>query len=268
MISKLFLAMLLLIPVTHISNAGMRYAGNVQKISPVKPAKPLEVPIVSEDIIVDGYPSEAAWDKIPFSIYKRGKTSFFAKALSDGKKLYLLIRFSDKAENRKHCHWHWDPILQIYVSGEEQEDTLTLAWRSGDSSLTDIWVWRSERTDSAGYADDYFFIRHGLIRSDAGKSCWFSLYFGEFAGDTVQRFYQRSPSGSLGDVAAKGVWQSGWWNVEFSRALKTGNSDDLEFVKGKTYSLEIFTGFAGDSFQQEELSLKLLLPENLKTGTK
>ena len=36
-----------------------------------------------------------------------------------------------------------------------------------------------------------------------------------------------SPSGSVVDVTARGVWVDGSWRLELSRKLSTGNDDDV-----------------------------------------
>ncbi len=48
--------------------------------------------------------------------------------------------------------------------------------------------------------------------------------------DTIIPFYYQSkPTGSTGDISAKGVWSNGKWTLEFSRKLNTGHSDDVQF---------------------------------------
>ncbi len=41
-----------------------------------------------------------------------------------------------------------------------------------------------------------------------------------------------NPTGSVTDVAAKGVWGDGGWTLELSRKLDTGNADDVAFARG------------------------------------
>ncbi|UCD35530.1 MAG: hypothetical protein JSU90_01485, partial [Nitrospiraceae bacterium] len=61
----------------------------------------------------------------------------------------------------------------------------------------------------------------------------------EYAGDVVPRFTHVTPSGSAGDVQAKGQWKDGMWTIEFSRALNTGNTDDVAFNPDKAYQFGV-----------------------------
>jgi len=58
-------------------------------------------------------------------------------------------------------------------------------------------------------------------------------------GTTVPGYILRTPSGSRGDIGAKGIWETGRWNVEFKRLLKTGNDDDVQFDTTRTYRFGI-----------------------------
>jgi PAS domain S-box-containing protein len=54
-------------------------------------------------------------------------------------------------------------------------------------------------------------------------------------GYTVPGYILRRPTGSQGDIDAKGTWRNGRWTVEFRRKLQTGNPDDVQFDVSKTY---------------------------------
>jgi hypothetical protein len=45
----------------------------------------------------------------------------------------------------------------------------------------------------------------------------------------IPGFYSSRPTGSRGDVEAKGTFAGGAWTVEWGRPLDTGNSDDIQF---------------------------------------
>jgi PAS domain S-box-containing protein len=47
------------------------------------------------------------------------------------------------------------------------------------------------------------------------------------------------PIGSRGDIDAVGMWKDGFWNLEFSRRLVTGNADDVQFDITKNYRFGI-----------------------------
>ncbi len=59
------------------------------------------------------------------------------------------------------------------------------------------------------------------------------------AGATAPGYILHRPSGSRGDIEARGVWMDGRWNVEFKRKLKTGNEDDVQFDTAHTYRFGI-----------------------------
>ena len=42
------------------------------------------------------------------------------------------------------------------------------------------------------------------------------------------RYEAAAPSGSAGDVLARGTWNAGAWTVELARALRTGHPDDRD----------------------------------------
>jgi hypothetical protein len=56
----------------------------------------------------------------------------------------------------------------------------------------------------------------------------------EKAGERLPSFeLQKSPAGSIADVAAKGRWAAGKWSLEFSRKIDTGYADDAQFAAGR-----------------------------------
>jgi hypothetical protein len=55
----------------------------------------------------------------------------------------------------------------------------------------------------------------------------------ENKGDRLPSFEPLPGSGSAADVKAKGAWAAGHWNLEFSRAMSTGQADDVVFAKGQ-----------------------------------
>jgi hypothetical protein len=67
------------------------------------------------------------------------------------------------------------------------------------------------------------------------------------AGDKVPRDLLSPVVGSRGDIAAKGVWANGMWTVVFHRKLDTGNTDDIQFIAGRTipFGLAVFDNASG-----------------------
>ena len=201
----------------------------------------------SSEIMIDGIQNEKIWSSIPFQIINKNNVEIKFKIYSANSHVYLLVVFPSEKEKRTHRPWHWNPLKQIYLSGSEKEDELYVLWSvfplnaSPDAYAenSDVWIWRAARTDPAGFADDCYLINNSIsnisdsefadLVQDNGKSCWFDRYFGAFEGNTLSRFYQRNPEGSLADVKAKGAWNSGFWTIEFSRKINTGNTDDIDF---------------------------------------
>lgn len=181
------------------------------------------------------------------------------KACSDGLRLYLLVSFPAKKERRRHRPWHWDPTAQHYRSGEEQEQTLTIIFQ-GAGGMADLWLWRADRTDAAGHADDGWFMPGNGFRADAGSPCWESRYVADFAGVQLPRFYPREPSGSLADVRARGVWERERWTVELSRPLDSEHADDLPLAPGAAVGMQIFAGLPGADLEPPTMVLQLPSP--------
>jgi len=206
--------------------------------------------------LVDGNSLDECWKKIqPVKVaYSKipGETAS-VWLCRDAENIYILVKFPARKEYRKHRYWHWDPVYQFYISGPEQEQLLCLLFTPliSNPARGDVWLWRSGRTDPAGFADDGFYHRDTASRvsppnhpdsafhPDSGSSCWYSKYFSKFAGAKLPRFYSRPPAGSMADVRAKGKWDGGLWIVEFQRRLQTKQADDLPFKEGGEYQLQL-----------------------------
>jgi len=200
---------------------------------------------------IDGSPESKDWTKAkPATILAKApgsgaKLEVEIKALHDADSVYIQAKWPAAAEKRSQSRWRWDAGLQIYTQGEEAEEAFSFVWRSPSPKprLLDVWVWRAGRTDPAGSADDMFasIPWEGLpedlstplpLQFDEGAPCWTQSHYGDFAGETLPRFVQRTPSGSAGDLKAKGRWAAGLWTLEISRKKRTGHLDDLEFKDG------------------------------------
>ncbi len=69
----------------------------------------------------------------------------------------------------------------------------------------------------------------------------------------------RVPTGSRGDIDFAATWSDGIWTVEMGRALDTGNGDDLQFVAGQEYHLNIATMDNGGGGAEHETSAGIVL---------
>ena len=187
---------------------------------------------------IDGKSDDPAWAGIPGYIViinkNDKKIKIVVKTLKTKDSIFFLIKAPLKSFVKKHKLWHWDKQKKIYTLGDEKETSLKLIFYK-DAKLAnpaDVWIWRAARNDIAGFADDMY-LKDGLFTMDKGRSCWYSRFFGEFAGTTLPRFYQRTPKGSASDVKAKGIFDK-ILTVEFSRKLKTNQKDDID-LDGKLF---------------------------------
>ncbi len=201
---------------------------------------------VDQGPMLDGLPIDSCWIGVPgvrISSPPGGEAAdMMVKACNDGVRIYFLIQHETGTPRRKHRPWHWDPLLQAYVPGEEREEAFSIVLTAvGDPVAdADIWVWRAARTDPVSKADDMYYhssMQFGRevegIGFDSGMASWFSKYFGSFSGMSLPRFFNRSPAGSMADVDAKGSWDKHILSIEFGRKLITGNGDDIALGTGE-----------------------------------
>jgi len=177
-----------------------------------------------------------------------------------GGRLFVALRYPDDAADTVHKEWAWRG--EKYQRENQQEDMFALRFHlAGDYDRTmlstkdykvDVWLWSAARTNPTGFAEDMshqvttkmlenaaeYQIKDGPIvyiskRRDDGSAPYEMLPRPkENKGERLPSFELGKASGSAGDVAAKGVWKAGYWQLEFSRALDTGNADDVVFKPG------------------------------------
>jgi hypothetical protein len=241
-----------MITILSVSFATSAIALSAQKVPCVK---------VEQPPVIDGTDSEKYWDAInPISIKDNvSGTMILLRSVHTEGKVYFSIWFPDSARNPLHKPWVWNKQKEVYESGPHREDTFVFKWSmmdenvdlsnfSDDNYTADVWYWKANRTNPAGYADDKMQIlsdspsekateltslsgkKRYLSRiSDKGKPAYKEIKEPSFDGNVLDRYPPTSPDGSRGDVRAKGQWQGGFWFIEFERNLSTGNSDDVEF---------------------------------------
>ena len=243
--------------------------------------------------VVDGLATDAAWQDAPqFSFEVQGasgKMTVTAAALWSPERLWMLVRWPDKSKDDVHRPWVWSKIEKAYVAGREVEDALSLSFardgRMGDCMLagaeasSDLWTWRAGRTDPSGYAEDAtltmslqrlpransYQTRNGRTvwvkeEPDSGSPPYQTQIVGSYTGERIPRYISRTPSGSMADVSAKGSWKDGFWTVELSRRLATGDPADVVFAAGREsyFSIAVFNSREGiDHSTSKELLLKL-----------
>lgn len=221
--------------------------------------------------VIDGIASEEFWQQATgVTVHDPvAKVDIQLKAAHDGENIYLLAEFPDPDESRLHRALIWKPEQNTYQNGPTREDALVLKWSmsSHESGLTlkedrpyraDIWYWKADRTDHAGYADDkmqhYTTTRDKkakLLISNSGKvfylqragdqgtSAYKPKLQTEYSEDLVAKYERLIPTGSRADVRAKGHWQDGRWVIEFARKLETGHNDDLQMDLSGVYRFGI-----------------------------
>jgi hypothetical protein len=193
---------------------------------------------------LDGASLDSCWQKLKeynlgVSNKDKGGGLYFQVCRSKGK-IFFKLNFHAKSRRDTYQCWHWDPVIQAYTLGEEEEETICIIISNKSSRLSDVWVWRSARTNPVGTLDDLYMGDGKKIIPDSGQLSWYGRFFGNYAGVVLPRFYNRVPVGSVADVTAVGIWRNNTYTIEIARKMNTGNSDDLIFKSGDEYFIQIF----------------------------
>jgi hypothetical protein len=201
-----------------------------------------------------------------YTIYDTvAKIDMTLKALYTGSEISFLVSYPDSDASTTHKTWNWDKTAGIYKTGFDREDVFVFKWnmepmrvdlslKADNDYMADVWFWKACRTDPVGYADDKYQRHNGskmpksttltsktgktmyLVRKgDSGTSAYKDTLHVDYKGDRMPKYTNRVPTGSRGDIKAKGKWSGGRWTIEFTRALNTGNGDDIQFDTAKTY---------------------------------
>ncbi|MDH3997465.1 MAG: ethylbenzene dehydrogenase-related protein [Desulfuromonadales bacterium] len=224
---------------------------------------------------IDGKIDEDLWAQIKPAVIKdqASGTVILLRSAYTTDKIYFSMLFQDGAKNPLHKPWAWDQEKETYETGKHREDTFVFKWSmmeehvdlsnfSDDNYTADIWYWKANRTNPAGYADDKYQnlsdspskksaeltsktgkTRFLARRSDKGKPAYQEFNPAGYSGKLVDRYPKSTPEGSRADVIAKGKWHDGNWAIEFERRLDTGHSDDVQFnLSGKyLFGVSIFS---------------------------
>lgn len=234
--------------------------------------------------VVDGDNSDQVWQQsrpVLIDDLVANETILLSTVYTD-ERIYFLVQFPDKAENPLHKPWMWNEEKGSYSEGPHREDTFVFKWNmmtqdvdlsafSDDDYRADVWYWKGNRTNLAGYADDKMHVLASAkkqvspgqeeedsheLRSTSGKLRYLSRLADKGeppyrkvarpegrTAPVLNRFTSAQPSGSRADVEAKGRWVSGFWVVEFSRKLQTGHADDIQFSVDKSplFGVSIFS---------------------------
>lgn len=190
-----------------------------------------------------------------------GSLTVQMKAVVVGDRFFVALKYPDSGEDSAAKQWEWRG--EKYVEGKQREDMLALRFHmSGEFDRTmlsskdytvDLWLWSAARTNPSGLAED---MTHHITTKmqesaaeyespdkktiyikksrDAGNASYRLLPRPkENKGEKLPTFELATSSGSAADVAAKGRWRAGFWQLEFSRLLNTGHADDVVFKPGQ-----------------------------------
>lgn len=228
---------------------------------------------VADAPMIDGKANEPFWDKAPLitTLDYSSQRPITLRSVHVNGEVFFLVTFPEEIPHETHKTWTWDRKEEVYREGPDREDVFVFKWSmsGNDADLrlreamphrADIWFWKAHRGNWSGYADDKMqgistkpgpsartiqSARYGTLYfdrwADAGKPPWEQKLFFEYAGDKLDQFAARQPSGSRGDVRAKGVWSKGQWTIEFGRKLNTGHDDDVVFQHGAAHLFAVAT---------------------------
>lgn len=211
-------------------------------------------------------PSVPAADRVKLGLEAEDKNvtgsltlQFKAGVFQD--RVFLAARWPDDTADLGYKGWNWNGTK--YVESGQREDMLAVRFNmdgdfdrsmlSGKTYKVDLWLWSAARTNPAGLAEDWTHLISTKTIEDAaeyevtgigtvyikkirdsGNPLFKTLRPPKEKGAANAPSFEMlpNPSGSVADVSAKGVWKAGYWNLEFSRKLNTGNSDDLSLRSG------------------------------------
>ena len=232
-------------------------------------AQTLPVIKVSTPPVIDGAIHDEAWQQVkPIAVRDSvANVDILLRAVYVGDTIYFAVVYPDQAQNSFQRPWIWDDKLKAYGEGPYREDTFVFKWSlekkdvdlstfADNSYRSDVWYWKANRSNPAGYADDKIDTlsdtpatkatevisqagrkRYLLRQGDQGHEAMKELPSPTvFTRKLVDRYPPQKPTGSRADVRAKGVWNGGFWIIEFARKLQTGQNDDLQLSsKGGPY---------------------------------
>jgi ethylbenzene dehydrogenase len=184
--------------------------------------------------------------------------------------VFFAFAWADPSESRTIKPWVWNAASSRYDEGPDREDMFAVAFPlegpfdadmlAPVESVWDVWQWKANRTDPAGYAMDKTshhtrFAPNGKAveyTARDGRPIWIArpddagdpLYTkrpapSEFAGERVDQYVPAIATGSAADVRGKGTWTNGRWTLELSRALATGHPDDAVLELGTEVPIAI-----------------------------
>jgi hypothetical protein len=250
---------------------------------------------VTEAPVIDGK-VDKIWDgvravKVTASEGPQGDVEISLKVLHTEKDVYFLFQWPDKTQSLNRLYeftgseWKklkggedrfnlmWDianttkefPAKGCTVACHKEDKKVSLK-TNGPTERMDVWHWKAQRSNPAGYADDQW-LGHEVKKvgeeeiardNDAKTAGGYSdnwdkeakrpkytfkggvkpgpillkkdgveIKDAKFkAGDRLPREVLEKPVGSRGDIEAKGVWDKGRWTLELRRARNSGDKEN------------------------------------------
>lgn len=191
-----------------------------------------------------------------------GKVAVELKAGAADGRFFLAARWKDDEADTSYKGWEWSGVK--YVEGKSRDDMLAVRFHldgeydrsmlAGKNYRVDVWLWSAARSNPLGLAEDW---SHSISVKPVEDAAEYevkgvgTIYIKKYrdAGPSLYKLVRppkvkgaerldsfelaSSTSGSVADVTAKGVWKGGFWHLELSRRLDTGNADDLAFKAGQ-----------------------------------
>ncbi len=221
-------------------------------------AQVLTAVTTAQEITIDG--NTADWEGIAgvtVPLSGKGGVDFveMRAAIRDGR-IYVLAIWYDSSKNILHKPYKWNAGAGEYKKDKQKEDRFALSLRmsgtfsankiDGSPFEADVWHWKASRSNPAGIAHDkmwkvsktpfekakewptpYGGVVYLARTSDEGDRLYKPVKYNVKRDDIMPRFeVNLTPTGSIADVQAKGVWRNGRWYLEMARDLDTGHSDD------------------------------------------
>lgn len=175
------------------------------------------------------------------------------------------IGFEMRCDSRLKPQWHWDEKRNLYQSEKDSEITV-YCFLTRDPLLDcvkgDCWVWHSSRSSFSGYADDLYYLKQHTLNDqnqldnrllfsiknlffDKGLRSWKNRFYAQKTASSMQRYYAQTPTESAADVKVKTKQDGLFLTLEFVRALKTDNQDDISIVQGEHFALQMIVEQTG-----------------------
>ena len=221
-------------------------------------AQVLTAVTTTQEITIDG--NTADWDGIagitvPLS-GKGGVDSVEMRAAIRDGRIYVLAIWYDSSKNILHKPYKWNAAAGKYKKDKQKEDRFALSLRmsgtfsankvDGSPFEADVWHWKASRSNPAGIAHDKMWkvsktpfekskewptpsggVVYLARTSDEGDRLYKPVKYDVKQDEIMPRYeVNLTPTGSIADVQAKGVWRDGRWYLEMARDLDTGHSDD------------------------------------------